>query len=113
MSTCVSIPNSGIMFARRLDNSTICYRRMPRKVFGGRVTLNQTSTRRGTVKCEVILTVPHKTLSVKQTAFDVLEAVDKAADKMARCCRKYKTSQSKTSRRGLIRWLRHRVWPGN
>ena len=79
----------------------------------GRVTLNQTSTRRGTVKCEVILTVPHKTLSVKQTAFDVLEAVDKAADKMARCCRKYKTGQSKTSRRGLIRWFRHRVWPGN
>lgn len=77
----------------------------------GRVILNQASSRQPTIRCEVILTVPHKTLSVSQEAPSLLEAVDKAEDKMARQCRKYKTAHSKTAKRGKVRRLWHRLWP--
>ena len=78
----------------------------------GRVILNQTSSRQPTIDCEVVLTVPHKLLSVKQSAPSLLEAVDKAEDKMARQCRKYKTAHSKTTNRGKVRQAWRRIWPG-
>lgn len=79
----------------------------------GRVTLSRESSKHPEVKCEVVLSVPHKVLAADETARTLTEAVDGAADKIARLSRKYKTAHSKTVDQKSTRRFWRRVWPGN
>ena len=79
----------------------------------GRVTLSRESSKSLVVKCEIVLSVPRKVLSADETAQTLTEAVDGAADKMARLSRKYKTAHSNTAKQKSTRRLWRRIWPGN
>ena len=78
-----------------------------------RVALSRQSSKSLDVKCEVVLHVPHKVLTADETARTLTEAVDGAADKVARLSRKYKTAHSKTVDQKSTRRFWHRIRPGS
>ena len=81
--------------------------RHAKKSAHARVILSQkTESKQKLAVCEVILELPHSTLSAKEATVNMFSSVDIVESKLARQIRKYKTAHdSKRDRRFLDRLL--------
>ena len=83
--------------------------RHAKKSVHARVILSETKAKKKLAVCEVILKLPHSTLSAKQATLNMFASVDIVEAKLASQIRKYKTIHGRDSSRRLLRRLLRRM----
>lgn len=85
--------------------------RHAKKSIHARVILSTTQAKKKLAVCEVILELPHQTISAKETNENMFAAVDLVETKLARQIRKYKTAHFEKNKRLFRRLLdRSQFW---
>ena len=72
-----------------------------------RVILSESNNKYDNATCEVVMELPHNTITAKESAANMFSSIDIVEDKLSRQIRKYKTAhgQQKKDRRFLHRLL--------
>lgn len=79
--------------------------RHAKKSVHARVILSQVKSKQKLAICEVILELPHNTISAKEATTNMFSSVDIVEAKLARQIRKYKTAHGRNTGRRLLRRL--------
>ncbi len=83
--------------------------RQAKKSAHARVILSQNKTKQQLAVCEVILELPHSTISAKEATVNMFSSVDIVESKLARQIRKYKTAHFQNHDRRLLRRMLGRI----
>ena len=84
--------------------------RHAKKSVHARVILSETKAKKKLSVCEVILELPHNTITAKESTINMFSSVDIVEAKLARQIAKYKTMHDQNHDRRLLRRLLKKAW---